>query len=228
MGRDNQPKARQLARLQHKEARRASYERILIVCEGSKTEPQYFEEICAAYHLHSANVQVYPSLLGTAPIQVVEYARQLFVRGDLHKGIRPRSFDQVYAVFDRDDHDSYFAALSHAASLDGKLRGDNGQPVTFRAIASVPNFELWLLLHFETIYEAIARDDVIQRLRQHIHDYDKGARGIFSVTREHLDEALQRAQALSERFTAYSAPEPYTDAANLVALLIALRGTRMT
>ena len=39
MGRDNQPKARQLARKVHKESRRASYARILIVTEGSKTEP---------------------------------------------------------------------------------------------------------------------------------------------------------------------------------------------
>lgn len=34
MGRDNQPKARQLARKDKKEARRASYARILIVTEG--------------------------------------------------------------------------------------------------------------------------------------------------------------------------------------------------
>lgn len=89
MGRDNQPKVRQLARREQKEARRASYARILIVSEGSKTEPLYFEDIRAAYQLHSANVEVQPSQLGTAPIQVVKYARHLFEKGDLHKGVRP-------------------------------------------------------------------------------------------------------------------------------------------
>lgn len=59
MGRDNQPKARQLARRDKKDTRRASYARILIVTEGSKTEPLYFEDIRSAYQLHSANVAVH-------------------------------------------------------------------------------------------------------------------------------------------------------------------------
>lgn len=83
MGRDSQPKTRQLARREHKASRRASYARILIVSEGSKTEPLYFEDIRATYQLHSANVEVQPSQLGTAPIHVVRYARLLFEAPDL-------------------------------------------------------------------------------------------------------------------------------------------------
>ncbi|MFZ5560732.1 MAG: hypothetical protein ACOY41_04260 [Pseudomonadota bacterium] len=51
MGRDNQPRDRQLARKVRKAASRASYARILIVTEGSKTEPLYLEEIRVAYRL---------------------------------------------------------------------------------------------------------------------------------------------------------------------------------
>ena len=47
MGRDNQAKDRQLRRRETKEGKRASYARILIVTEGSKTEPMYLAEICA-------------------------------------------------------------------------------------------------------------------------------------------------------------------------------------
>lgn len=140
MGRDNQPKERQLRRKASKDAQRASYARILIVTEGSKTEPLYLEEIRAAHQLHSANVAVQPGQLGTAPIQVLRYAQRLFEEGDLHKGIRPKSFDQIYAVFDRDEHDSYFEALNLARSLDGKLRNDDRQAVSFKAIASIPSF----------------------------------------------------------------------------------------
>jgi hypothetical protein len=75
MGRDFQPKERQLTRRDIKAERRAQYARILIVSEGSKTEPLYLEEIRFAYQLHSANVVVQPSQLGTAPVQVVQYAR---------------------------------------------------------------------------------------------------------------------------------------------------------
>ena len=45
MARDNSPKERQRQQLERKLARRASYDRILIVSEGSKTEPNYFGEI---------------------------------------------------------------------------------------------------------------------------------------------------------------------------------------
>jgi hypothetical protein len=225
MGRDNQPKHGQHARKAHKEARRAEYPRILIVTEGSKTEPRYFKEIQVAYDLHSANVQVQPSQLGTAPIQVVLYARQLFEKGDLHKRIAPRVFDQVYAVFDRDDHISYHDALKQAASLDGKLKNDNNQLISFKAIASVPSFELWLLLHFEDIQAPIHRDKVMQRLRKpgNLPGYEKGAGGAFATTRHLLETATQRAEALACKFTAYDEPEPYTAVGKLVARLTTLR-----
>ncbi|MDI1259520.1 RloB family protein [Aquabacterium sp.] len=224
MGRDNQAKDRQLRRKETKEARRASYARILIVTEGSKTEPLYLEEIRAAHQLHSANVAVQPGQLGTAPIQVVRYAQQLFEEGDLHRGIRPKSFDQVYAVFDRDDHDSYFNALDLAQALDGKLRNENRQLVSFKAIASIPSFELWLLLHHEEVHAPIHRDEVMARLRQHIPGYEKGIGGTFAITRGRLEVATQRAQALGEYFNAHTAPEPFTALHELVMQLTTLRG----
>lgn len=222
MGRDNQAKNRQLRRKTATEARRASYARILIVTEGSKTEPLYLEEIRAAHQLHSANVAVQPGQLGTAPIQVVDYAQQLFKKGDVRKGIRPKSFDQVYAVFDRDEHDSYFEALNLAKSLDGKLRNDESQKIRFQAIASIPCFELWLLLHYEDIQAPIHRNDVMARLKQHLPGYDKGAGGAFATTRSRLATATQRAQALAAKFNAD--PEPFTALHELVTLLITLRG----
>jgi hypothetical protein len=223
MGRDNQAKDRQLRRKEAKETRRASYARILIVTEGSKTEPLYLEEIRGAHQLHSANVEVQPGQLGTAPIQVVRYAQQLFQEGDLHKGIRPKSFDQVYAVFDRDDHHSYFNALNLAKSLDGKLRNDDKQRVSFKAIASIPSFELWLLLHYEDIHAPIHRDHVMDRLKQHVGTYEKGAGGAFATTRDRLEAATQRARALAEKFDAYSDPEPFTALYELVTVLVTLR-----
>ena len=223
MGRDNQAKDRQLRRKTVKEARRASYARILIVTEGSKTEPLYLEAIRTAHQLQSANVEVQPGQLGTAPIQVVRYAQQLFEEGDLVKGIRPKSFDQVYAVFDRDDHDSYFDALNLAKSLNGKLRNDDRHVVSFKAIASIPSFELWLLLHYEDIQAQIHRDEVMARLKQHIPGYEKGAGGAFATTRNRLETATQRAQSLAAKFSAYTAPEPFTALHELVTLLTKLR-----
>lgn len=223
MARENSPKERQQKQFERKQGRRASYDRILIVSEGSKTEPNYFREIRAAYRLHTANVEVWPSELGTAPIQVVQYARQLFESGDHHKNVQSRAFEKVYAVFDRDDHDSYFDALRLAESLDGKLRNDAKQSVVFQAVASVPSFELWLLLHYEDILASLHRDEVMCRLKQHIPGYEKGSDNAFATTSEHLDLAIKRAERLAARFTADTDPEPFTAIAGLVVLLTTLR-----
>ncbi len=222
MVRDNSPKERQKKQLERKLRQRASYDRILIVSEGSKTEPNYFSEIRAVYRLHTANVEVRPSELGTAPIQVVQYAKELFEKGDRHKNIQPQTFEQVYAVFDRDDHESYCNALKLAESLDGQLRNDAKQSVRFKAIASVPSFELWLLLHYEDIQAPLQRSEVMRRLKQHIPEYEKGADHVFLCTREHLAVATLRSERLAERFTAYDDPEPYTAIAELVKLLTTL------
>lgn len=224
MAQDNSPKERQKRLLERKQGQRASYDRILIVSEGSKTEPNYFREIRAAYRLHTANVEVRPSELGTAPIQVVQYAQALFEDGDRHKNIQRRAFEKVYAVFDRDDHDSYHDALVLAASLDGKLRNDAKQPVSFQAIASVPSFELWLLLHYEDIQAPLHRTEVMRRLKLHIPGYNKGAGNAFAITGKHLTIATQRAEGLAERFSARTEPEPFTAIVELVQLLTTLRG----
>lgn len=224
MARDDSPKERQRKQLERKRGRRASYDRILIVSEGSRTEPNYFREIRAAHRLHTANVVVQPSDLGTEPIQVVQYARSLFENGDRHGQIQPRAFEQVYAVFDRDGHRTYFDALRSAEYLDGKLRNDNKQPVRFRAIPSVPSFELWLLLHYEDIQAPIHRDEVMQRLKRHMPGYEKGAGSVFARTRDQLATATRRAQALVSRFSAYDDGEPYTAIGELVTLLTRLRG----
>jgi hypothetical protein len=224
MARDNAPKERNRKELERKRGRRASYDRILIVSEGKKTEPNYFHEIRSTYRLHTANVQVRPSELGTSPLQVVQYARELFTHGDRHKGIQPRAFEKVFAVFDRDDHDSYKDALNLVASLDGRLRSDAKQPVSFQAIASVPCFELWLLLHYEDIQAPLHRNDVMRRLRSYIPDYQKGMNNAFATTKEHLAIATERAERLAIGFSPYTDPEPYTGIGELVKLFAALRG----
>jgi len=223
MGKDNQPKDRQAAQLARKVGQRASYDRILIVTEGSKTEPLYLGEIRSRYRLSTANVEVQHSQFGTTPLQVVEYAEHLIEHGDDVREIPKKAFEQVYVVFDRDDHETYHNALAKAAALDGKLRNDLKQAVKFEAIASVPCFELWLLLHFEDVLAPLHRTEVYQRLRQYLPNYDKGQAGHYAQTRQLLDEATQRAEHLADLTTAHNGVEPYTDMYRLVHLLTTLK-----
>lgn len=224
MGQDNQPKHRQKARdLKRRSAQRAPYKRILIVCEGEKTEPHYFGEIRKEHRLTTANVQVWPSALGTQPLQVVEYAELLFREGDLDKGILPKTFDHVCAVFDRDDHGTYHNALAKTDALNGKLRNDSGEYIPFQAIASVPCFELWLLLHFEDVHAPIHRDEVYTRLKHYLPGYDKGQPGYWAATQGQLEQAIDRAEARVATTTAHDGTEPYTRVHQLVSLLTHLK-----
>jgi hypothetical protein len=223
MGRDNQPKHRQARDLRRRKDWRAPYQRVLIVCEGEKTEPLYLGEIRQEHKLASANVQVWPSALGTEPLQVVAYAEQLLRHGDRAKGIEPLSFDRVFAVFDRDDHATYHAALAKADSLNGKIRNDVREPVVFQAAASVPCFEIWLLWHFEDVLAPIHRAEVYARLRVHLPAYEKGQGNHFAATKDRLDAANARAIAAALATTAHDGHQPYTDTHTLVSLLITLR-----
>ena len=108
MPRDNHPRERQARALERKRPQRPSFDRILIVTEGAKTEPLYFEEIRKQRRISSAHIEVLHSSLGTEPRQVVESAHRRFSE--------TKQFDCVFAVFDRDDHRTYAEALEKACA----------------------------------------------------------------------------------------------------------------
>ncbi len=225
MGKDGQPKHRQAAReLMRRKAQRQPAERLLIVCEGSKTEPLYLGEIRQQLRLPSANVQVQPAAYGTEPLRIVEYAERLFTEGQRALGIHARSFDRVVVVFDRDEHHTYHAALQRVAALNGRLENDERVKVPFEAVVSVPCFELWLLLHFEDVFAPLHRDEALARLRVHVAGYTKGQGSHWAVTHERLDVATARAEALlAAGHTAEDGTQPYTNMHALVHRLLHLK-----
>jgi hypothetical protein len=225
MGKDGQPKHRQVAReLLRRKAQRQPAERLLIVCEGSKTEPLYLGEIRQQLRLPSANVLVQPAAYGTEPLRIVEYAERLFTEGQRALGIHARSFDRVVVVFDRDEHHTYHAALQRVAALNGRLENDERIKVPFEAVVSVPCFELWLLLHFEDVFAPLHRDEVMVRLRGYLAGYAKGQGSHWVVTRERLDVATARANALlAAGHTAEDGTQPHTNMHELVHRLLHLK-----
>jgi hypothetical protein len=223
MGRDNHPRERQAQQLERKLNRKASYDRLLIVCEGSKTEPNYLNEIRIKHRLQTANVEITHSELGTEPIQIVDYAEQLFLHGDATKNIKPKAFEKVFAVFDRDDHRTYFDALGKITSLENRYKNDIRQIVTFESIVSIPSFELWLLLHFEDIQAIMHRDEVLHRVKKHIPGYEKGNSGIYSLLESRFDTATKRSIKLVDSNDPHDDTQPYTKIHELAELLKKLK-----
>ena len=202
---------------------RERYDRVLIVTEGEKTEPNYFREIQKAFRLPTANVVVLPSERGTAPDQVVAAARSLFEHGKSQPPVSARAFDRVDVVFDRDDHASYAHAIQAAKKLDGKLRNDERQPVPFIAVPSVPCFEVWLLLHFEDVQPPVDRAGIQSRLRAHLPDYSKASTDLFERLRARIDDARKRALRPAVPLGTDEAWTPYTRVHELVDCLMTLR-----
>jgi len=224
VGRDNQSRVRQAAKLARKKANKHSADRILIVSEGSKTEPLYFNEIRTSLRLPTANVCVLPSDYGTSPDQIVEYAKDLFLNGNPHTDIKSKSFEKVFVVFDRDEHQHYHKGLSLVKNYNNKFKNDLKINVSFEAFVSVPCFELWLLLHYQDLHvPTLHRDEILSKLKQHIPDYEKGKAGYYQKMKEDMVAATERAERISSTTVAEDGTELYTDIYKLVNTLMHLK-----
>lgn len=180
------------ARLGRRRPKKRPYDRMLIVCEGAKTEVNYFLAMRREHRIPSADIEIVHSEYGTEPIQIVEYAEARFKE--------TKAFDRVYAVFDRDDHLTYHNALMKAEALDGKLKNDDDKKVPFKAVPSVPNFEFWILLHFRDVLAFMPRQEVYQVLHQpgHYPTYAKNSLTVYADTKARIPAATQRAEHLRE------------------------------
>lgn len=206
------------ARLSRRQGKKRPYDRMLIVCEGEKTEVNYFTTIRREKRLPTADIEIVPAEYGTAPLQIVQYAIDHF--------IELRSFDRVYAVFDRDDHATYHNALSKAAATDKTLKNDEGAKIPFEAVPSVPNFELWLLLHFRDMFEFMHRDQVYAELRRadHYPTYTKSSTTVYTDTKDRIPVASDRAAALREQHSPHEGDQPYTGVDLLTGELLKIAG----
>ena len=106
-----------------------------------------------------------------------------------------------------------------------KRAEDNGIKVAW----SNERFELWLLLHFQTLNAAIARDQYITNLNKHFKSinngcYDKNIKNIFDLTKDYVDIAIERSEKLRNQYKVnnsnYSKMNPGTNVDILVKELI--------
>jgi len=132
----------------------------------------------------------------------------------------------VIAVFDRDDHLTYNDALLRVAALDQTLKNSDRKFVGFKAVPSVPCFELWILLHFQDIRAFWHRDDVIAAVSSvgRLPGYRKGSAGIYAKTEGRVLDATARAKYLRTQFDPSTGIDPYTDMDWLVGKLRSLSG----
>jgi len=153
--------------------------KIVIVCEGIRTEINYFNSFKTRYSgveiiaLHPGN---------TDPINICKEAKKSIKKFDLELN----NGDSLWCVFDVDDRQN---------NTFQEVKQICGNKVNIGL--SNPCIELWFLLHFENATKRIERVDVIRQLRQYITKYDKSM-DIREILRGYEAEAIIRAQELNQ------------------------------
>ena len=159
------------------EARRKPFRspkrRLLVVCEGENTEPQYIRGLERFLRDATLSIEIPPKEFNS---DAVKDARR--------SGDDNLRFDEVWCVFDRDDHERFDAACQMAR--------DN----LFGLAVSNPCFELWLLLHFQDNPGAQHRDRIKEMLARQLPGYDKKID--FSQYSERLNDAAIRAKRIDD------------------------------
>jgi len=160
--------------------------RLLVVCEGKRTEPEYLRGYLAAHRGSAVEVVIHPER--GDPKKVVEMAKDAHTKAKkLAKQQHDPflAYDQVWCVFDRDDHEHFDDAIQMAQANDLQLAVSN------------PCFELWLLLHLRESPGERHRDDLRALLRKdHLPGYDKRVR--FSDLAAGVKDAIARAERLAQ------------------------------
>ena len=198
--------------LKRSAARREMYDRVLIVCEGTKTEPAYFNEIRNELELSTANVEVTPADRSD-PMSIVRYAKNL-QNISARQGNR---YDHIYCVFDRDQHEEFQNAY---LQLNTHTRSQ------FNSACSWPCFEFWLILHFEysrrpfsDTQNRTASQNCESTLRNHLPYYTKGMAGIFEKLYPNTDIAIENAKRAMKDAEQTGEKNPSTEVHNLVKYL---------
>ena len=187
-------------------------QRILILCEGEKTEPTYFNSIKSdkmrSNRLSGVRIIIHHTKKNTAR-ELVDEAISLKREAERDKN----PYDAIWVAVDKDGY------TKHPESFDrARARHIN---IAFSSVC----FEYWILLHFEYTTAAFANcDAVINRLRNHIADYEKNE-NYYDILRPNTETAITRSDQVKVHWETVGNGQiwtlnPYTNVGDLVRVLI--------
>jgi len=158
---------------------------ILILCEGEKTEPNYFKVF--KEKLKKFNIVLEVMGDGYNTDSLVEQAIELKNQKEINK----EPYLEVWCVFDRDSFSkqNFNRAFEIANSNNIKTAYSNEA------------FEIWYLLHFEYCIAGISRKQYIEKLEGYLEKYEKNDKTMYQKLVKKQDIAIQNAEKLLDRYT---------------------------
>ena len=147
-------------------------QRFLIVCEGTKTEPNYFEK----FRVPGLVIQL--ERTGRNTVSLVEEALKVRREGE---------YDQVWCVFDKDD----FSIEQFEQAI--QIAVNNRMKVAYSNQA----FELWYVLHFCYMQNANGREAYREMLNKFLgFKYEKNGPRMYQILFSKMDTAIENAKRL--------------------------------
>lgn len=187
----------------------------LIVCEGEKTEPNYFKGFPKQIGKVIYDIEFDGG--GISTLKVVEKAIEL-------RNKSKQKYDRVWAVFDKD---SFKPNAFNSAIEKAEANGIN-------CAWSNEAFELWYILHFHNRHTAMGREEYKKVIEKAINDkivaknsvfkYKKNSPNMFAVLEKfgNQEQAIKWAKKLNNNFSGrkFSQFNPSTQVFKLVEELI--------
>ncbi len=164
----------------------------LIITEGKKTEPEYFNAIKQKITSNfSERIQVEIHGKGKNTLSLFNYAKR-YAESD------PNDYRHVWLVYDKDDFpdENFNKTAEFCASNSSNER-------QYHAIWSNQCVELWFLLHFVLMESDITRNDYCLKLSQQLNklskcSYSKNRKDMFNILEPYMGTAIKNAKKLDE------------------------------
>ena len=165
----------------------------LIICEGTKTEPNYFLEIkniIDKNYKGKIELQIQGKAVGT--MKLLKEAEKL-AKSNLN------NIKHVWVIYDKDDFSK--SSFDNVQNKCNELNKNSS--ITYHPIWSNQCIELWFLLHFMTLQTDIPRKEYIKKLNENykingLGIYKKNNKDTFEKLRKFLPNAIKNAKILEE------------------------------
>lgn len=163
----------------------------LIVTEGTKTEPQYFDGLRADINsLYKGRISISIEGIGQGAntLTLLERAQKIVSK-------EPDKYKHIWLVYDKDsfpkdDFDNTYYKC--------KALSESGDYSVYHALWSNECIEYWFLLHFITLDSALHRNEYYPKLSYYLGSkYEKNREDIYSLLKPNIKVAIDNAKRIA-------------------------------
>lgn len=167
----------------------------LIVTEGTKTEPAYFQsikDIINAQYREKVHLDIYGE--GSNTLTLFEKAKRRALDN-------PNGYRHVWVVYDTDDFPAEY--IDKTVTLCEQATDEAKGETQYHAIWSNQCIELWFLLHFSYMQSDLHRSEYWTKISDCLSSisagsYEKNRSDMYDVLAPYMDCAIENAKKLDK------------------------------